>query len=53
MFCDGITTEDFMAGWFDSSRNYISEKIVGTADTVINQIVTEESLMYGQGCKEP
>ncbi len=48
---DGITTEDFMAGWFDSSRNYISEKIVGTADTVINQIVTEESLMYGQGAK--
>lgn len=48
---DGITTEDFMAGWFDSSRNYISEKIVGTADTVINQIITEESLMYGQGAK--
>ena len=48
---DGITVDDFMAGWFDSSRNYISEKIVGTADTVINQIITEESLLYGQGAK--
>lgn len=48
---DGITTEDFMKGWFDSSRNYISEKIVGTADTIINQIITEESLLYGQGAK--
>ena len=48
---DGITVDDFMAGWFDTNRNYISEKIVGTADTVINQIITEESLLYGQGAK--
>lgn len=48
---DGITTEDFMKGWFDSERNYIDEKITGPADTVINQIVTEETLLYGQGGK--
>lgn len=48
---DGITVDDFMAGWFDSDRKYISEKIVGTADTVINQIITEESLLYGQQAK--
>lgn len=48
---DGITVDDFMAGWFDNDRNYISEKITGTADTIINQIVTEESLLYGQGGK--
>jgi multiple sugar transport system substrate-binding protein len=48
---DGITVDEFMAGWFDSSRNYIDEKIVGPADTVINQIVSEESLLYGQGAK--
>lgn len=48
---DGITADEFMAGWFDNDRNYISEKIVGTADTVINQIITEESLLYGQGGK--
>ena len=49
---DGITTEEFMKGWFDSSREYISEKIVGPADTIINQIITEESLLYGQGAKD-
>lgn len=48
---DGITTDELMKGWFDSERNYIPEKIVGVADTVINQIVTEESLLYGQGSK--
>lgn len=48
---DGITTEDLMTGWFDTNRNYISEKIVGPADTVINQIITEESLLYGQNAQ--
>lgn len=48
---DGITADDLMTGWFDPNRNYISEKIVGPADTVINQIITEESLLYGQGSK--
>lgn len=46
---DGITVDDFMTGWFDPNRNYVSEKIMGTADTVIGQIFTEEGGLYGQG----
>lgn len=48
---DGITAEDLMKGWFDSDRNYVSEKIMGTADTVIGQIFTEEGTLYLQGQK--
>ncbi|MDR1547515.1 MAG: extracellular solute-binding protein [Hungatella sp.] len=48
---DNLTVEDFMAGWFDNSRAYLSEKIMGTADTTIGQIYTEEGQLYGQGQK--
>ncbi len=40
-----------MAGWFDNSRLYLNEKIMGTADTTIGQIYTEEGQLYGQGQK--
>lgn len=46
---DKITAEDIMTGWFDPDRNYVSEKIMGTADTVIGQIFTEEGQLYLQG----
>lgn len=46
---DGITVEEIMTGWFDSDRDYVSEKIMGTADTVIGTIFTEEGALYGQG----
>ena len=46
---DKIPAEDIMAGWFDPNRNYVSEKIMGTADTVIGQIFTEEGTLYLQG----
>ena len=46
---DNITEDDFRNGWFDTSRKVISEKIIGTADTVISQIWIEEGQMYGQG----
>lgn len=48
---DGITVEDFRQGWFDPERIPYSEKIVGTADTSINQIWVEESQMYAMGAK--
>lgn len=48
---DNLTVEDFMTGWFDNSRLYLSEKIMGTADTTIGQIYTEEGQLYGQGQK--
>lgn len=48
---DNLTVEDFMKGWFDNSRLYLSEKIMGTADTTIGQIYTEEGQLYGQGQK--
>jgi multiple sugar transport system substrate-binding protein len=48
---DSLTVEDFMAGWFDNSRLYLNEKIMGTADTTIGQIYTEEGQLYGQGQK--
>ncbi|MFT4105780.1 MAG: extracellular solute-binding protein [Lacrimispora sp.] len=48
---DNLTVDDFMAGWFDNSRAYLSEKIMGTADTTIGQIYTEEGQLYGQGQK--
>lgn len=48
---DNLTVEDFMAGWFDNSRAYLNEKIMGTADTTIGQIYTEEGQLYGQGQK--
>ena len=46
---DNITAEEIMTGWFDPDRNYVSEKIMGTADTVIGQIFTEEGQLYLQG----
>lgn len=46
---DNITEEDFRAGWFDVDRKIVSEKVIGTADTVISQIWIEEGQMYGQG----
>ncbi len=46
---DKITADDIMKGWFDTERNYVSEKIMGTADTVIGQIWTEEGQLYLQG----
>lgn len=46
---DGLTSEDFMAGWFDPNRKYISEKIIETADTTIDRIFVEEGALYGQG----
>lgn len=48
---DNLTVDDFMKGWFDNSRLYLSEKIMGTADTTIGQIYTEEGQLYGQGQK--
>lgn len=48
---DNLTVDDFMLGWFDNSRLYLSEKIMGTADTTISQIYTEEGQLYGQGQK--
>lgn len=48
---DGITVEDFRAGWFDAERIPYPEKIIGTADTSINQIWFEEAQEYGLGIK--
>lgn len=48
---DGITVEDFRAGWFDTERTPFPEKIIGTADTSINQIWFEEAQEYGLGVK--
>ena len=45
---DGITAEDIKTCWFDSKRQIVSEKIVGAADTQINNIFKEEGQMYGQ-----
>ena len=48
---DKITTEDFRAAWFDAGRKVYSEKIIGPADTTINQIIIEEAQLYGAGTK--
>ncbi len=48
---DGITVEDFRAGWFDAERTPYPEKFIGTADTSINQIWVEEAQEYGLGMK--
>lgn len=48
---DKITTEDFKAAWFDSNRTVYPEKIIGPADTTINQIIIEEAQLYGAGSK--
>lgn len=48
---DGFTVEDIKTCWFDPGRNIIPEKIIGTADVVINKIWSEEGPMYGQGGK--
>ena len=45
---DGITAEDIKKCWFDPQRQILSEKIVGTADTQLNNIFKEEGQMYGQ-----
>lgn len=48
---DELTVEMFKAGWFDPERILYSEKIIGIADTSINQIWVEEAQMYGMGAK--
>ncbi len=48
---DNITVEEIKAGWFDADRKLCSEKIIGTADSTINQIWIEEGQLYGQGVK--
>lgn len=48
---DGLTVEDFKTAWFDPDRKIISEKIIGPADTTINQIIIEEAQLYGAGSK--
>ncbi|GMQ61931.1 ABC transporter substrate-binding protein [Vallitalea maricola] len=48
---DNVTEEDFVNAWFNPERKIVSEKIIGTADTVISQIWTEEGQMYGQGAQ--
>lgn len=47
--CDGIPAEALKAAWFDDNRKILSEKIVGTADTTLSQIWTEEAPLYGMG----
>lgn len=49
---DNITTADFKKAWFDSTRIIYPEKIIGVADTTINQIWNEEGKLYGQGQKD-
>lgn len=48
---DNITTADFKKAWFDPNRIIYPEKIIGPADTTINQIWDEEGKLYGQGQK--
>lgn len=48
---DGITAEQIKECWFSPSRTILSEKIVGPADSLINQIWSEEGQLYGQGGK--
>lgn len=48
---DNITVEEFRAAWFDPDRKIIPEKIIGPADTTINQIIIEEAQLYGAGSK--
>lgn len=46
---DHITADMFKSAWFDLNRTILSEKIMGTADSTIGQIWTEEASLYGQG----
>ena len=46
---DNISAEQFKAAWFAPTRQVLSEKIVGTADTTISQIWTSEAPLYGMG----
>ncbi|ADO77012.1 extracellular solute-binding protein family 1 [Halanaerobium praevalens DSM 2228] len=48
---DNISTADFKKAWFDPKRKIYSEKLIGVADTTINQIWDEEGKLYGQGQK--
>lgn len=46
---DAVTAEDIKVAWFDSNRTLLSEKIIGTADTVINSAIKAEGDLYGTG----
>lgn len=48
---DNISVEDFKKAWFDKDRKVYDEKIIGPADTTINQIIIEEAQLYGAGSK--
>ena len=48
---DGITLDDFKNAWFDKSRKFIPEKLIGPADATINKIIIEEAQLYGAGSK--
>ena len=49
---DSLSVEDFRAAWFDSSRNALSEKIIGAGSAQISQIIIEEGQLYGQGAQD-
>ena len=46
---DGLTVDEFKTAWFDSSREALSEKIIGPGSAMISQIIIEEAQLYGQG----
>lgn len=48
---DNITTMDFKKAWFNPATKIYSEKVIGTADTAINQVWVEEGELYGHGQK--
>jgi multiple sugar transport system substrate-binding protein len=48
---DGITAEEIKACWFDADRLLLPEKIIGVADSQINEIWLEEGQLYGQKYK--
>lgn len=47
-----VTVEDIKTAWFDVNRTQLSEKIIGTADTTINNIFKEEGDLYGTGSQD-
>lgn len=49
---DKIPVEDIKNVWFNDQTKLYPEKIVGTADTSIEQIWIEEGQLYGQGGKD-
>lgn len=43
---DGVTVEDYMNAWYNPDITLINEKVVGTADSYINQLFIEEGELY-------